>query len=65
MVEAGGVSAQLEPGILFETDEHLAERIRAVAAALRVVASRRRCMELAGELEGIARILDPAGAGAA
>jgi len=51
--------------ILFATDDQLAQRIRAVAAELRVIASRRRCHELAGELDQVAKILDPPGAGAA
>lgn len=54
-----------QPAALFETDDVLAERIRAVAAELRSVASRSRCVELAGELNQVAKILDPAGADAA
>jgi hypothetical protein len=55
------VSAPTEPQptALFETDdERLAERICAVAAELRVIASRRRCMVLADELERVAAILE-------
>lgn len=50
-----------ESAILFETDEVLAERIRRATVELRLVTSRRRCLELADELDQVARILDPAG----
>jgi hypothetical protein len=48
-----------DPAPLFQTDDDLAARIRAVASELRVLASRRRAIELAGELETIARALCP------
>lgn len=50
---------------LFITDDEVARRMRAVAAELRVVASRRRCFELAAELDQVARLLDPHGVNAA
>jgi hypothetical protein len=49
----------------FITDDEVGRRLRAVAAELRVVSSRRRVAELAGELEQVARLIDPAGDGAA
>jgi len=54
-----------QPSQMFITDDDAGRRIRAVAAELRVVASRRRCGELAAELLEVARLLDPPGAGAA
>jgi hypothetical protein len=49
-------------GLLFVTDAEIARRLRAVAGELRTLASRSRAVELAGELEQLARILEPEGA---
>ena len=56
---------QPEPGVLFETDDRIAEQLRRIAGELRVLANRRRATELAGELDQIAQILSPASADAA
>jgi hypothetical protein len=47
-------------GPLFVTDDEIARRLRAIAGEVRTLASRRRAVELAGELEQLARILEPA-----
>jgi hypothetical protein len=44
---------------LFMTDDELARRLRAVAGELRTLGNRRRAVELAGELEALARVLEP------